>query len=47
MAAHKGISKEVIEKNKFEPHVIEYIEQFNDIDEVSRVTNMPRNKDLR
>jgi len=47
MAAHKGISKEVIEKNKLEPHVIEYIEQFNDIDEVSRITNMPRNKDLR
>jgi predicted kinase len=47
MAAHKGISNDVIEKNQLEQHVIEYIDKFNDIDEVSRITNMPRNRDLR
>ena len=44
MAAHHGISPSVIEKNKLEPHVVGYIEQFNEIDEVSRITNMPRNE---
>lgn len=43
----KVFLKRLLKKNKLEPHVIEYIEQFNDIDEVSRITNMPRKKDLR
>ena len=46
MAAHHGISPSVIEKNKLEPHVVGYIEQFNEIDEVSRITNMPRNEKI-
>ncbi len=46
MAAHHGISLSVIEKNKLEPHVVGYIEQFNEIDEVSRITNMPRNEKI-
>lgn len=44
MTAHQGISQQVIDKNKLEPHVVKYIEQFNEIDEISRITDMPRNK---
>lgn len=44
MQAHKGISKDVIEKNQLEPHIVEAVTEFNAIDEVSRITNMPPNK---
>lgn len=44
MTAHQGISENVIEKNVLEPHIVKAIEQFNDIDEISRITDMPRNR---
>lgn len=44
MTAHQGISKNVAKKNQLEPHIVKYIGQFNEIDEVSRITDMPRNR---
>lgn len=44
MAAHKGISKEHMKKHGLSPNLVDSIMQFNAIDEVSRITKMPKNK---
>ncbi|WP_025725026.1 AAA family ATPase [Acholeplasma granularum] len=46
MNAHKGLSKKVIEDNDLEPYLVDLIYKFNAIDEVSRITNIPRDKKI-